>query len=116
MFDLGRLYIPTMLSFDPVTKMVSFNIPELYSKEYLEQVPYSLELNILGSYIIIYYYGEDNTYLSQVLDLDEDFIAAGSLEYERHGVIQKKALKVLEGFMLNPKTELRALFEENEEE
>ncbi len=116
MFDLGRLYIPTLLSFDPVTKTVSFNIPELYSKEYLEQVPYSLELNILGSDAIIYYYGEDDTYLSQVLELDEDFIAAGSLEYESLGAIQEKALKVLEGFIMNPKTELRALFDENEEE
>ncbi|WP_157822125.1 hypothetical protein [Salegentibacter salinarum] len=50
------------------------------------------------------------------MGLDEDFIAAGSLEYESFGAIQEKALKVLEGFILNPKTELRALFDENEEE
>lgn len=116
MFDLGRLYIPTWLSFNSFTKTVSFNMPELYSKEYFEQVPYSLELNILGSDAIIYYYGEDDTYLSQVLDLDEDFIAAGSLEYERFGAIQEKALKVLEEFMLDPKTELRGLFDQTEEE
>lgn len=98
-----------------LTKTVSFNIPELYSKEYLKQVPYSLELNILGADAIIYYYGEDDTYLSQVLDLDEDFITAGSLEYESLGAIQEKALKILEGFILNPKTELQNLFDENEE-
>ncbi|MDT0678769.1 hypothetical protein [Autumnicola musiva] len=78
MFDLG-LYIPTLLSFDPVTKTVSFNMPELYAMEYFEQIPYSLEPHILGSEAIIYYYGEDDTYLSKVLKLNEDYIAAGSL-------------------------------------
>ncbi|MDT0678770.1 hypothetical protein [Autumnicola musiva] len=37
-------------------------------------------------------------------------------EYESLGAIQEKALKVLEGFMLNPKTELLDLFDQNEEE
>ena len=116
MFDLGKLYIPTILSFDPSSKTISFTLPEFFTKEHFEHVQYSLELNILGSDAVIYYYGEDDTYLSQVLDLEEEYIAAGSLEYESFGAIQEKALKQLEHFMLDPKTELLDLFNQSEEE
>ena len=53
MFDLGKLYIPTILSFDPSSKTISFTLPEFFTKEHFEHVQYSLELNILGSDAII---------------------------------------------------------------
>ncbi|MCM4156737.1 hypothetical protein [Gramella sp. AN32] len=116
MFELGKLYIPTQLVFDPVTKTISFRMSEIYSEAYFDKIQYSLELKILGSEVVISYYGEDDTYLFQVLNLDEDCIACGSLENASLGAIQEKALKVLQGYMLDPKKELFHLFNEMEGE
>lgn len=115
MFTLGQLYIPAQLVLSPVTKTISFKVPETYSKGYFVKVEYSLEIKILGSDVEINYYGEDDTYLSEVLGLDECFIGSGSLKRESFGAIQERTLKVLQEFMKHPKKELLDLFNELEE-
>ena len=116
MIDLGKLYIPAQLAYSPVTKTVSFKIPETHSKGYFVKVEYSLEVKILGSDVEINYYGEDDTYLSEVLDLDEDYIVSGSLNTETFGAIQEKVLKELQEYMSDPNKEILDLFNKKEGE
>jgi len=113
MIELGKVYIPTLLDFDPENKKITFKNPEIHSKEYFENIQYSLQLHISGSGIFIIYYGEDDSYLSEVLDIEESYIAYGNLNNEKFSKVQERALKVLGNYIIDSQRELLDLFNED---
>ncbi len=79
MLELGKLYLPTLLDFDPENERITFQSPEFHSNEYFTNIKYSLELQFSGTGVHILYYGEDDSYLSETLSLEEAQIAYGDL-------------------------------------
>lgn len=112
MLELGKLYIPTILSYNPVYNRISLERPEFQTFEYFINVDYSLQLSLSGDEIFIMYYGEDDTYLADTLNLENFHIAEGNLNTERFGKIQERALKVLGDYILDSQKELLDLFNE----
>ena len=92
MLELGKLYLPTLLDFDPENKRITFQSPEIHSREYFINIKYSLELQFSGTGVHILYYGEDDSYLSDTLILEESHIACGDLDAECFSKIQERAL------------------------
>ncbi|GGW45568.1 hypothetical protein [Arenibacter certesii] len=110
MFELGKLYIPTLLDFNPNTQKITFKIPEVYSREYIENIEHSLQIHMRGSDVFIIYYGEDDSNLSTTLDLEVPHIAYGNLDSESFGKIQERALHVLRNHIIDSQRELLNLF------
>ena len=110
MLDLGKLYIPTILSYDPEHNKISLDRPEIHTPEYFKNIDYSLQLSLVVDEIIIMYYGEDDTYLADTLHLENLIIAGGNLNNESFGKIQERALKVLGEYILDSQKELLVLF------
>ncbi len=94
--------MPTLLDFDPENKKITFQSPEIYS----------LELQFSGTGVYILYYGEDDSYLSEILCLEEAQIAYGDLNTESFSKIQERALKVLGNYIIDSQKELIDLFNE----
>ncbi len=112
MLELGKVYLPTWLSYDPETNMISLDLPEIHSPDYFKNVPYSLQLAFSGSRVTVMYYGEDDTYLSQVLHFEDWDIAGGDLELESFGKIQERALRALSKYIPDFNREVYDLFNE----
>ncbi|MBI6121059.1 hypothetical protein [Salegentibacter maritimus] len=109
---LGKVYLPTWLSYDPETNMISLDMPEIYTPDYFKNVFYSLQLAFSGSRVTIMYYGENDTYLSQVLYFEDWDIAGGDLELESFGKIQERALRALGNYFPDLNREVYDLFNE----
>lgn len=112
MLELGKVYLPTWLSYDPETSMISLDLPEIHSPDYFKKVFYSLQLAFSGSRVAIMYYGEDDTYLSDVLHFEALDIAGGNLELESFGKIQERALRALAKYIPDHNREVYDLFNE----
>ena len=112
MLELGKLYIPTILSYNPERNKISFGRPEIHTPDYFKNIDYTLQLHLNGDEIIILYYGEDDTYLSDTLHLDYSFIACGNLNIEKFSRIQERALKILGEYIIDSQKELNELFNE----
>ncbi len=112
MHELGKLYLPTLLDFDPENRRITFQSPEIHSKEYFINIIYSLELQFCGTWVHILYYGDDDSYLSDTLLLEEPHIACGDLDTESFSKIQERALKVLGNYIIDSQKELIDLFNE----
>jgi len=112
MLELGKVYLPTWLSYDPETNMISLDLPEIHSPDYFKNVPYSLQLAFSGSSVTIMYYGEDDTYLSDVLPFETLEIAWGDLGSESFGKIQERALRALGNYIPDLNREVYDLFNE----
>lgn len=112
MLELGKLYIPTILSYDPERNKISFGRPEIHTPDYFKNIDYNLQLDLNGDQIIILYYGDDDTYLADALHLDYSYIASGNLSKEKFGKIQERALKVLGEYIVDSQRELIDLFNE----
>ena len=112
MLELGKVYLPTWLSYDPETNMISLDLPEIHTPDYFKNVFYSLQLAFSGTRVSIMYYGEDDTYLSQVLYFEDWDIAGGDLELESFGKIQERALRALGNYIPDLNKEVFDLFNE----
>ncbi|MDV4044817.1 hypothetical protein CMT37_18555 [Elizabethkingia anophelis] len=103
--ELGNLYIPTIVDFDPWSKKISFIKPHVYSFEYYHHLECLLVLSFLGNRVFIEYHCDNNTLLSKVLGLKQSFISEGNLQLESFKKIQDKAIKVLSAFMDHSESE-----------
>lgn len=112
MLELGKVYLPTLLSYYPETNKVSLDMPDIHTPDYFKNIEFSLQLAFSGSRVTIMYYGEDDTYLSQILHFEDFCIASGDLESESFGKIQERALRVLGIYITDTQRELLDLFNE----
>ena len=106
MLDLGKLYIPTILDYNPELKKVSFRKPEYLSDDYINNLECTLTINFSGANIYVEYYCEDDTYLSENLELEDGYIATGDLSTEGFENIQKRVLEKLSQFMDDPQSQI----------
>jgi hypothetical protein len=115
MLELGKLYLPTALDYKFESNKVTFRIPELFSEEYIYDLPCSLQLIFSDSFVTIDYYGENETFLSDLLGLSDQHIAEGNLKHESFGKIQERALKVLSSYIDEAQQELFELFKNSKD-
>lgn len=53
MLEQGKVYLPTWLSYDPETNMISLDLPEVHTPDYFKNVFYSLQLAFSGTRVSI---------------------------------------------------------------
>lgn len=110
MINLGKLYIPTTIDFTEKTKKITFQTPEFYTEDYINNLECTLQLNFSKSKVFLNYYCEDDMNLSDHLELSNSYIAMGDLEEEEFAKIQERALKVLSTYIDDSLRELLDLF------
>ncbi|TDX82835.1 hypothetical protein [Epilithonimonas xixisoli] len=106
MIDLGKLYIPTLLDYNPETQIICFAKPEFGSDDYIYNLECSLTFSFSGTDVFIDYYCDNDTYLSENLGCHNGCIIVGDLEIENFESIQRKALVFLSKFMNSPDSEI----------
>ena len=111
MIDLGKLFLPLLLDYNPDTEKITFRPPEYGTKDYRFFSKCMLQLNFLGAAIFIDYYSEDDLLLSDLLCLEGESIAEGDLLEETFGAIQARALIVLREHIVDSQQEISEHFD-----
>lgn len=112
MINLGKLLLPIMIDYIPEKGKITFRTPEFLSSNYIENSECSLQLHFLGETVFIDYYCEDDIDLSELLELDTEYIASGDLTKENFETIQARALKLLCRFIDDSQEELLEHFDQ----
>lgn len=110
MYELGKLFIPLSINYDERNDSITIKQTTLSQQEYFENVEYTLDMSFDGPSVCINYYGENDTNLDEVLEIEGGLIARGELEAESFEDIQKRVFDVLKMFMIDPETEMEDYF------
>lgn len=105
MLSLSKIYIPTLLDFNPKSKQIKFIRPDLCSSEYYDNIECVLNLRFMGSCVYVEYLCDDESVLSENLELTTPYISKGDLESGDFDEVQRDVFKILCQFMEDPETE-----------
>ncbi|TXF79468.1 hypothetical protein [Chryseobacterium sp.] len=101
MLELGKLYLPTVLAYDPDLGKIFFNGPEPGTDVYSYMAACTLVISFSGPNVYIDYSCDNLNYLSDQLQFKDGCIAKGRLDTENFEEIQKRALDNLAPFMVD---------------
>ena len=109
--EFEKIFLPFDLDYNPETKSVTFVKPAYGTKEFYYNHECLLEIDTNNEWVSIDYYSMDDVMLSNLLFLENDYLAFGSLKRESLGQIQSRALQVLSGYIENAEVEIMQLFD-----
>lgn len=111
MIQLGKLILPTVLSFNTNHVRVTLRIPNYGTQDYIEQSDCFLQLTFIGTCLEVDYYSEDGITLSNLISEELTEIAVGDLRTDTFEAIQEQALKTLWPFIVDAQQELLEHFD-----
>jgi hypothetical protein len=111
MVDLGKIFIPLDLDYNFRNGKITFRTPEYMSEDYIMNLQCFLQLQFNQTSVFIDYHCDDDTYLSEHLEIEGGSLASGDLLQENFMVIQERALKVLNEYLEDAHQELMEHFD-----
>ncbi len=93
MYELGKLFLPTLIDFKPESDTITFYGSEYGTTDYIYDIECYLYIKFYGDEVAIDYYCEDDEFLTDKLCYF--YIAKGNLKIVSLQTIQEEALRVM---------------------
>ncbi len=97
-YNLGKLKLPEKLNISSDKTRISVFDPKFGTEEYFNGYECTLQFNFSGNQIFIDYITDADEFLSEIFDLDNDFLAAGNFT-TKFSDIQNEALEILSKYL-----------------
>ncbi|WP_321285793.1 hypothetical protein [uncultured Sunxiuqinia sp.] len=112
MIDLGKFFLPTFLSINPISKRITLQISTYGTEAYENQIDCFLQITFMDTCLEIDYISEDGICLTNIISESLTELASGELKNESFQSIQENALKVLLNYIDDSQNEILNHFDE----